>query len=98
MAVLTPKSGIKFLKPLAIYFERACWYCFHIFPPSKKPSCPNNIANTSQMKHISNDVLVERRQNFSVLRLRDAIKELFDIVSRVHNKDIPLVRLHDVSD
>ena len=50
------------------------------------------------MKHISNDVLAERRQNFSVLRLRDVIKELFDIVSRVHNKDIPLVRLHDVSD
>ena len=45
-----------------------------------------------------NDVQVKRRQVVSVVRLQDVIKERRDNVSRVCNSDIPLARLHDVSD
>ena len=45
-----------------------------------------------------NDVSVKRRQVVSVVRLQDVIKERRDNVSRVCNSDIPLARLHDVSD
>ena len=44
-----------------------------------------------------NKVLVERRQDASVVRLQDIIKERLDNVSRVRNNDASLVRLHEVS-
>ena len=45
-----------------------------------------------------NDVSMERRQDVLVVRLQDVIKKCRDNVSRVRNNDVPLVRLHNVSD
>ena len=40
---------------------------------------------------------MERRQDVSVVRLPDVIKERRDNVLRVPNNNAPLVRLHNVS-
>ena len=44
-----------------------------------------------------NDVSVEHRQDFSVVRLHDILLERCDEVSRGRNNNIPSVRLHYVS-
>ena len=43
-----------------------------------------------------NDVLMERRQDVSVVRLRDILSQHRDDVSRGRNSDVSSVRLHDV--
>ena len=45
-----------------------------------------------------NDVLVEHRQDVSVVRLHNFLLKRRDDVSRARNDDVPSVRLHDVSD
>ena len=44
-----------------------------------------------------NDVSVERCQDASLIRLHDVLLERRDDVLRGSNNDVPLVRLHDVS-
>ena len=44
-----------------------------------------------------NDVLMERRQDVSVVRLYDVLLVRHNDVSKGGNNDAPLLRLHDVS-
>ena len=59
--------------------------------------CPSQRRRRYVSNETFNDVSVERRQDVPVVRLQDVIKERCDNVSRVRNNQVPLARLHYVS-
>ena len=86
-----------------------CVFVYHYIKKKKKLTRRrrHDIASTSfclsqrRRKYISNEtpneVSVELCQNFSVVRLYNVMKKRLDKVSRICNSNIPLIRLHNVS-